>query len=164
MSIAIAPISERHIAGFHACLDAVAREKSYLAQLEAMPLERVTTFVRDNIAADGIQFVALDGDRVIGWADILRGWAHAIEHRGSLGIGVLSHYRGMGIGERLLRACLEKARAKGLTRVELEVRMDNQRAIRLYERLGFVREAVKHQGMRFEGVYYDSLQMCLLMR
>jgi ribosomal protein S18 acetylase RimI-like enzyme len=78
-------------------------------------------------------------------------------------MGLLPEARGQRVGERLLRACLDKARAKGLTRIELHVRADNSRAIALYRRLGFAPEAVLARGMRFDGVYYDGLQMSLLL-
>lgn len=74
-------------------------------------------------------------------------------------MGLLPAYRGQGIGQQLLSACLAKARLNGITRVELEVRADNERAIRLYERMGFTREALKRHGMRFDGVYYNTVLM-----
>jgi hypothetical protein len=97
MNIVIAPMTESHASGFRACLDIVAREKKYLAQIEAPPLERVEAFVRDSLASGYVQFVALDlgrGDFVVGWADILAAWPHAMSHRGSLGMGILPEYRG----------------------------------------------------------------------
>jgi len=163
MAVAVTPIALEHAVGFHACLDAVAKEKRYLAQTRALPLERIEAFVRESVAKDAVQFVALDGSTVIGWADIFPAWADAVSHVGSLGMGLLAAYRGQGVGERLLRACLAKAQAKGIARVELESRADNQRAIRLYERLGFQRETLKRRAMRFDGVYYDSVQMSLLL-
>jgi ribosomal protein S18 acetylase RimI-like enzyme len=163
MPIDIAPIVLEHATGFRDCLDAVAKEKRYLAQTQALPLERIEGFVRDSVANDAVQFVALDGVAIVGWADIFPAWADAVKHRGALGMGVLAAYRGQGIGERLLRACLAKARAKGMTRIELEARADNERAIRLYERLGFEHEAVKRRAMCFDGVYYDSVQMSRLL-
>jgi len=162
-SISVVPIAESHVEGFRACLDAVAREKRFLAQIEAPPPAEVLAFVRSNIASDVAQFVALDDDRVVGWCDILPEWAHALQHRGSLGMGVLPAWRGRGIGRALLSASLEKARNRGLTRVELEARVDNDAAIMLYERAGFVREAVKRHGVRYDGVYYDTVQMYLLL-
>ena len=77
-------------------------------------------------------------------------------------MGVLAASRGRGVGGRLLAACMERAGARGITRIELEVRADNAAAIRLYEAAGFVREAVKRRAMRFDGVYYDALQMSFL--
>ena len=163
MSVTIVPIAESYAEGFHGCLDAVAREKKYLAQVEALPLERVQEFVRESVATGVAQFVAVDDSLVVGWCDIFPAWAHAIQHCGSVGMGLLPAYRGHGIGQQLLSACLAKARSNGITRVELEVRADNVRAIRLYERMGFTREALKRHGMRFDGVYYDSIQMSRLL-
>lgn len=162
MPVVIAPIAAANAASFRACLDTVARERRYLAQIEAPSLEKVESFLRENVGNDVAQFVALDGVRVVGWADILPGWPHAIQHCGSLGMGVLPDYRRRGLGEALLRACIAKAKHKGITRIELAARADNVSAIRLYEKLGFLREALKRNGMRFDGVYFDTVQMSLL--
>ena len=162
MSIVVRAITADHADSFRACLDAVAREKRFLALIEAPPLENVREFVRGNVAQDSVQFVALDGERVVGWADIFTAWQPALAHTGNLGIGVLPEYRRRGIGGELLRTCLAKARAKGITRVELEARVDNHDGIRLYEKAGFVREGLKRNGMRFDGVYYDTVLMSYL--
>jgi putative acetyltransferase len=162
VDISIVPIAESHAASFREGLDIVAREKRYLAQVEAPPLERMQDFVRQSVANDAVQFVALDGGRVVGWADIFPAWPTATAHRGGLGMGVLPEYRGRGIGRRLLEACIAKAWAQGITRIELEARADNAAAIGLYERLGFKREALKRRGMRFDGEYYDVVEMSLL--
>jgi RimJ/RimL family protein N-acetyltransferase len=41
-----------------------------------------------------------------------------------------------------------------MTRIELQVRADNGRAIRLYERMGVEREGTLRRAMRFDGAYY----------
>jgi RimJ/RimL family protein N-acetyltransferase len=162
VNITVLPIAEAHAASFRESLDTVARERRYLAMVEAPPLEHVESFVRGNVASDVAQFVALDDHRVVGWADIVPAPTYAIAHRGSVGMGVLPGYRGRGIGRRLLEACIAKAWSKGITRIELEARADNSHAIRLYEHLGFTQEGVKHRGMRIDGEYYDTVQMSLL--
>lgn len=161
-SVTIAPITLADVPGFHACLDAVAREQCYLAQVQAPPLERIEHFVREGLAADAVQFVARHEGQVIGWADIFPDWAAAVAHRGHVGMGLLPAWRGQRIGQRLLQACLDKARLRGLTRIELESRIDNHRAIALYERLGFRREALKVRAMRFGDRWFDTVQMSLL--
>src|SRR5690349_6126386 len=93
-TLRIVSIAPAHAAGFHACLDTVAREKRYLAQIEALPLDRIEGFVRDSVRDDAVQFVALDEhDRVVGWADIFPDWAHAVRHCGTLGMGVHPDFR-----------------------------------------------------------------------
>ena len=52
-------------------------------------------------------------------------------------IGVLPQYEGRGIGTRMLTRMLDEARRRGAAETLLEVREDNPRARRLYERFGF---------------------------
>jgi ribosomal protein S18 acetylase RimI-like enzyme len=77
-------------------------------------------------------------------------------------MGVLKGYRGMGIGRGLLMAALDKARARGLERIELEVFASNQAAIALYKSAGFVIEGIKKRGRKLEGIYDDVVCMALL--
>jgi ribosomal protein S18 acetylase RimI-like enzyme len=53
------------------------------------------------------------------------------------GVGVTVAARRSGVGEGLMLAALDEARALGLARVWLEVLVQNEPAIRLYEKLGF---------------------------
>jgi RimJ/RimL family protein N-acetyltransferase len=54
------------------------------------------------------------------------------------GFGVAPEYRGQGLAARLIEALLRSARDAGLAEVQLEVITGNTRAIRTYERAGFV--------------------------
>ena len=162
MAIEIRLITEADIAGFREALDSVAAEKRYLAIFEAPDLDKVTKFVLDNIATNVSQFVALDGSCVVGWADISPERAAAIKHVGSLGMGIISEYRGQGIGERLLLACVEKAQRNGISRIDLQVRIDNESAIKLYEKVGFQTEGVMKGSMLVDETYFDTLLMGLV--
>jgi RimJ/RimL family protein N-acetyltransferase len=157
MNYPVVPFAESHIESFRDVLDAVARERLYIAMLEAPPLEEVRRFVQGNIRDGRPGFVALDGDRVIGWCDIHSLRRPLFAHSGELGMGVLNAYRGQGVGKALLGAALNAAKAAGLTRVELSVREPNLRALRLYETMGFVVEGVKRRGVRLDGNYEDLI-------
>lgn len=163
MSTAICPIAVEDAESLHSCLYFVAREGRFLALLEAPPLDRVREFVAQNIKNQVPQVVAVSGGNIVGWCDIQPGWHHTLKHCGSLGVGLLPEYRGKRIGESLFTACLEMARASGVTRVELEVREDNLPAIALYQRLGFIKEGVKLHGMRVHGSYVNTVAMGLLL-
>jgi ribosomal protein S18 acetylase RimI-like enzyme len=162
MTYRIVPIAPEHIASFREISDAVFRESQMFAFLEAPPIEHVTEFVLGVIRNNEPQFVAVSGDAVIGWCDVLLKPRPALRHSGVLGVGVLSSCRGQGIGKALLGTTLNAAKDRGLTRIELFVRTDNDRAIKLYERFGFVVEGVLRKHMLIGGVYRDSYLMSVL--
>lgn len=161
MEIGIVPIAEEHIEGFHRCLDVVARERAYLVFLEAPPIASTQEFVRANIAHGFVQLVAVAGNEVVGWCDILPRRAPGFSHCGVVGIGVHPEYRGRGIGRRLLTEALRRVKEQGLERIELEVYASNHRARALYESLGFRVEGVKKGARKLDGRYDDIVSMAL---
>jgi ribosomal protein S18 acetylase RimI-like enzyme len=163
LDVRIVPIAEEHIAGFREALDSVARERRYLWFLEAPSAEDTAAFVRSSVKKGYPHCVALVAGKVVGWCDIVPMERPTLAHCGALGIGVSAEYRGRGIGKALLKAVLESAKAAGLTRIELSVREDNARAIALYEKLGFVVEGLKRNGVRFDGKYFNVVSMALLL-
>jgi putative acetyltransferase len=74
-------------------------------------------------------------------------------------MGVAASHRGRGIGAALLRATVDAATSRGLTRIELVVRADNEVAIALYARHGFELEGRLRGYMVVDGVAHDALQM-----
>ena len=156
MSIEIVPIQRRHIAAFHALLDAVARERRYLAFLSAPPLAQARRFVLNNLRNGCAQYVALDGERLVGWCDVVPRTQEALRHSGTLGMGVAATHRGQGIGGRLLDTTLDAAEAGGLSRIDLTVRADNLPAIALYQRKGFKLEGTLRRYLRVDGEWFDA--------
>jgi RimJ/RimL family protein N-acetyltransferase len=161
--IEIRPIAEEHIAGFHATIDSVARERRYVAMLKAFPLEETAQFVRESIRRNHPHLVAIADGKVVGWCDIQPLPRETMAHGGVLGMGLIDGYRERGIGLALIRATLDKARANGMTRVELTLREDNLRAKALYDKVGFAVEGVKRKASLYEGKYYDLIAMALLL-
>jgi RimJ/RimL family protein N-acetyltransferase len=156
-------IAEKHISGFRAAVAVVARERKYLAFLEAPPLEDATRFVLDNIAHGYPQFVVLSAHTVVGWCDMIPNRSRAIySHCGTLGVGLLPEFRGKGIGRQLMRRTIDAAFAFGLTRVELTVREGNANAIVLYRSLGFETEGLHRNAVCVEGKYENLYSMALL--
>jgi RimJ/RimL family protein N-acetyltransferase len=162
--IRILPAAEEHIEGIHACVGVVARERRYIGFVEPPPLESTRDFVRALMAGGGVELVAVDeGGRVVGWCDVQRFRREGFRHVGRLGMGLLPEVRGRGVGQRLAFAAIEAARSQGVERVELDVFASNDRAIALYEGLGFVREGVKRRARKLDGHYEDNVFMALLL-
>jgi L-phenylalanine/L-methionine N-acetyltransferase len=84
-------------------------------------------------------------------------------HCMGLGIAVASSAQGRGVGRALMKAMCEWADDWGqVLRIELHVFTDNERAIRLYEGFGFVREGT-HRGYALRaGRFADCYSMARL--
>lgn len=159
----IVPISETHIDAFWEAVGSVARERKFLAFIDAPPLESTRAFVQENLRGGWPHVIAVLEGRVIGWCDISGLGRPVYAHSGSLGIGVIAPFRGQGVGEALMRSAIEKARDKGLTRIELTVREHNKPAIALYEKLGFKAEGLHRNAIYLDGQYENQLSMALLI-
>jgi ribosomal protein S18 acetylase RimI-like enzyme len=161
-SVEIVPITQDHIESFHRALDFVARERLYLAFLEAPSFESTRAFVLHNIEHGYPQLVAVSAGRVIGWCDIVPNPRPIYSHVGVLGIALLPEFRRQGIGGRLMRQTLDAARDFGLRRVELTVRESNEVAIRLYRRFGFAVEGLQRNRILVDGGYENLVLMGML--
>lgn len=162
MNTRILPLTEAHFERLHQVLDEVAREKRYLAMLQAPPREQTFAFFRDSLDQGNPHVVVLLDDEVVGWCDVLPVFGEARRHVGTLGIGLVRRARHQGLGAALMRAAIAAAWAKGLTRIELTVRADNPNARALYERMGFAHEGLQRGAFRVDGESVDSHAMALL--
>ena len=86
------------------------------------------------------------------------------DHIGTLSICILDGWRDIGMGGVLVRAALDWARERGLVKVALGVFPDNERAIAVYERAGFVREGLRRRQYRSGGTYRDEVLMAWFPR
>lgn len=77
--------------------------------------------------------VALDGDTVAGYI----GSQSVMGESDMMNVAVHPSYRRQGIGEALVTELIKKLRQLGNYSLALEVRVSNQPAIALYEKLGF---------------------------
>lgn len=85
------------------------------------------------------------------------------KHAANFGMGVSEAYQGKGVGSALLKAIIDLAfNWLAVTRIELEVYTDNQSAIALYQKMGFVIEGTAKQYALKDGQYVDTHFMALL--
>ncbi len=158
----LAPTAPGDVDGLCSAVEAVARERRYLAAVDGFGVDGTRSFVEALARGGGVQLVARSGGRVVGWCDVQRHPFEGFRHGGVLGIGLLPAWRARGVGAALLARTLEAAEAAGMTRVELEVFASNTRAIRLFERAGFVREGVKRGARLLDGRADDVVCMARL--
>ena len=143
-------------AQLHAAIDSVARERRFIALLEAPSVQDVASFCsRPGVAS----FVAVCRGAIVGWADVQRMQRAGFTHRGVLGMGIVEGYRRQGIGRRLLSTLIDRSPSFGVTRLELEVFRSNVAAVSMYQRYGFLLEGQLLRARILDGIVDDILLM-----
>jgi len=116
-------------------------------------------------SADVHGLVAELDDRVVGTLGLHLETNPRRRHCAGIGMAVHDDYQGRGVGTALLAAALDLAdNWLGLRRVELHVYVDNERAVRLYERFGFKIEGTAGDYAFRDGSFVDALSMARLRR
>ena len=159
MSYTIRPMEIGDAAGFNV----LRRMPGVFETTLGLPSERVQHSI------DGFQrfgpgdhiFVAvLEDGTVIGSAGLQACTNPRMRHVGTLGMLVHTEFQNQGIGTALMKTVLELAdNWLMLVRVELEVFADNERAIHLYEKLGFEKEGLLRMTTVRSGRYVDDCKM-----
>ncbi len=161
--IVIVLATQEHAQPLRACLDSVSRERRFLIADEAPPVDAIRDNLKVQIDGGGVMMVACAGNAVVGWCSLQRNRLPANRHRAWLGMGVVGSHRGRGIGPRLLQASIDEATARDIARIDLEVRVDNDRARRLYERFGFRMRGRVERALRVDDAFVDTWAMVLLL-
>ncbi len=103
-------------------------------QLKPLTMERLARVIGDPATT---LLVVRDDSRIVGAAAVLVYATPAFVKARIEDVVVDEHSRGKGVGEALVRRCLEVARERGAEIVELQSARWREVANRLYPRLGF---------------------------
>lgn len=142
-------------------IDSVAREQKYLlrSRFEVSVEEERAIIARAKAQGNLILLALLDGE-LVGWLSLFRARHEFRRHTGQMGVSVVRGYRGMGIGTALMVYALDWAAGQGLEKINLGVRVSNERARALYRRFGFVEEGYRVREIKdLHGRYHDSVDM-----
>lgn len=83
-------------------------------------------------------FLARKNGEIVGSASI-EAFSYRKAHRAEFGISVVKAAWGQGIGSKLLEKVIQHAKEQQIAIIECQVRSDNERAIRLYQKYGFIK-------------------------
>lgn len=101
-------------------------------------------------------YVAKKDGQIIGNASFRSCSNERMSHRGEFGIAVLKSEWGQGVGSMLLEKIIKFAKETAkVDIISLEVRSDNERAIRLYKKFGFQKIGTFEGFFKIDGKYID---------
>ena len=150
-SYRIIPAERRYCPGHARALTYVAEEGKYLSRNTAFSETDTVNFYEYCKVNQFPQLLAVDeNDEVVGWCDIVPREEYP-SRIGFIGVGLMPEYRGRGVGGELMIKAMEIARQRGFDEIRLDCRRSNERAIRLYKKLGFRRIASMRSGLVIDG-------------
>jgi len=125
----------------------------------ARPIEEWQERMR-RAGPNGISYVAEAQNELIGMTALRREDQPKTRHSAWLvSVYVRPDWRGHGVADALIEACVDWARMLGVRIVKLGVAATNVAAIRCYTRLGFSVYGVEPEMILANGRYYDELLM-----
>ena len=149
-------------------VNSVGGESDYLAlgsgEFELTEHEEAEFLRACRASENKVVLLAFIEGQIVGVLNFSASHRPRVKHSGELGLSVRKAYWGLGVGSSLLDTLLDWARQTGtIKKINLRVRVDNHRAILLYERKGFVREGTLRKEVFLDGVYYDLEWMGLVL-
>ena len=128
---------------------------SFGAEGVTLTIEEEETYLGKQCeSADNVQYLAKANGEIIGTASLNRK-PRRMSHRGEFGISLKKAWWGCGAASALAGAVLGFAKENGFEQLNLEVRSDNIRAIRLYEKFGFRKICTFPRFFKINGEYID---------
>jgi len=111
-----------------------------------------------------VMLIAKTDGKIVGICSLNGNARKRIRHCAKFAIAVDIEYSGMGIGKKMMEACINWARENRISRITLEVDTNNYGAISLYMKLGFEIEGTfKNDKLLPDGSYTNGYAMALLL-
>lgn len=104
--------------------------------------------------------VAADNAEIVGQLTTTRN-RNIYAHTAEIGMSVKAAYRGRGVGAGLIEGAKDWSRIFGVEKLVLNVVPQNLRAIRFYEKMGFVPEGHRLRHAKLSYGYEDLVEMSL---
>lgn len=126
----------------------VEAEQDYIERINSMNNSKNVLIIIEN--------------EIVGIASITSVQKERMKHNGTLGISIRKKYWGIGLGSEIMAYLIDWAKSNKITKkINLLVREDNIRGVKLYEKFGFEKEGLLKKDICVNGVYYNTIAMGL---
>lgn len=149
--------------GDHERLNEIFNQRQVAAMTLQLPFMSAAERVSRWTFSDSQRMLVAEVDGVVTGNGGLTLFSRRRAHAGAIGMAVDQAYQRRGVGSALLAALIDMAdNWYNLRRLELEVYTDNEHAIRLYQRSGFVIEGTHRAYAYRDGDWADAFSMARL--
>lgn len=143
-------------------------EETHFMMLEpgerTMTIEEQSHRIKNVLSHDNqMIFVVEHENQLVGFLGAYGGSYRRNYHCAYIVIGIRKDFTGQGIGRKLFEYLEQWAIDHNLHRLELTVMAHNERAIHLYQKMGFQIEGIKRDSLYVRGKYVDEYYMAKIL-
>lgn len=141
---------------------AIRRQNGVRESVLALSSERIdaTASFLSSLTVRDRGFVAVENGEVVGFSVLIANREPCRSHSAFIAVMVDTNFQQKGIGYKLLKQLVDRADNElMLHRLELLVLTDNEKAIKLYKKLGFMVEATKKHAAVVKGAFVSEYLM-----
>jgi RimJ/RimL family protein N-acetyltransferase len=129
-----------------------------------LTIEEQTQRIKSVLAQDNqMIFVVEREDQLVGFLGAFGGTYRRNRHSAYIVIGIRQFFAGRGIGKQLFEVLETWAVDHELHRLELTVMCHNERAVHLYQKMGYKIEGVKKDSLWINGRYVDEYYLAKIL-
>nr|WP_284040297.1 GNAT family protein [Sphingobacterium sp. lm-10] len=124
--------------------------------------EWISSFIEKE---NSLQLVAVYEDQIIGNIELTGSSRKVMAHSAMIGMGMIGGWRNSGLGTALIRAVIDWAQQSPvLELLWLQLYSENELALALYRKMGFVDAGLIKGFFKKDGRYSDCLTMTLMVK
>ncbi|MEO6731038.1 MAG: GNAT family protein [Ferruginibacter sp.] len=120
--------------------------------------------IYDDLVQSGVKYIYNNGTDDVGMFKLIP-LQHRTDHINYLGgLAIHPSFSGKGEGKKMMKEIIDLAGERGVLRIELSVSVENEKAIHLYEKIGFQKEGVlkKYSHLKSDQRFVDEILMAFL--
>jgi len=148
-------------------MDTIASESDFLTFEQGelkLTVKKQQAIIENNCMDSKLFIIVIVEDKIVGNLSFSSGHRIRSRHAGEFGITVLKEYWNNGVASEMIDFMIDWAKKnKVIRKINLRVRTDNPKAIHLYAKFGFKCEGILTRNFYIKEVFYDSMEMGLLL-
>lgn len=143
-------------------INEIIKENTYISLNKKITIKEELKWIEGELGKikknQGIILVSCYKKKIIGIANITK-LINKQNHVGGLGISIAKNFRNEGIGKYVMKLLDKLARKINIKILRLEVFSNNERAIHVYEKMGYVKYGKLPKGIKHRREYVDDVMM-----
>jgi RimJ/RimL family protein N-acetyltransferase len=162
-AVTLRPAKESDAADIITSVEEIVKAGEYLQKEATRTLEEEVSFIKEMKEKGNMYTVVEIGGKAVGICRIVKGELEMKKHTGNFRTWISSEGQGLGISSEIMSYSINWGSKNGLFKIWLTVFAENEIAVKVYEKAGFVEEGRQKGQANINGSLQDELFMAYFL-